>query len=192
MNNNTQTDEDRADWEGMGQGAYTPRPRLSRWRRTLMKLADRVRTRPRWSRKKSTNASDVMTRDVRTVAMTDTLRRAAQIMWDADCGCVPVVDDAGRVVGMITDRDVCMAAFLKGGALDGLTVMSAAATSVVKGSARDSIDAVEELMRRNHIRRIPIVDEDGRLAGIVSIADVARREPSTDAVARTLRAVSTS
>lgn len=133
-----------------------------------------------------------MTRDVRTVAMTDTLRRAAQIMWDSDCGCVPVVDEGRRVVGMITDRDVCMAAFLKGGALDGLTVMSAAATSVVKGSARDSIDAVEELMRRNHIRRIPIVDEDGRLAGIVSIADVARREPSTDAVARTLRAVSTS
>ncbi len=55
------------------------------------------------------NVGDLMTRDVKTCRSHDSLDRAARIMWDHDCGCVPVVDANGKAVGMITDRDVCMA-----------------------------------------------------------------------------------
>jgi CBS domain-containing protein len=56
-----------------------------------------------------------MVTDVKTCADHSTLNAAARIMWDNDCGCVPVVDGDGRVVGMITDRDICMTAYLQDG-----------------------------------------------------------------------------
>ena len=62
--------------------------------------------------------SQLMTKDVATCRADEPVSRAAQIMWDHDCGCVPVVDDAGHIQGMITDRDICMAAFTQGKRLD--------------------------------------------------------------------------
>ena len=67
----------------------------------------------------------LMSRDVKTCQATEMLNRAAQLMWENDCGCVPVVDEDGRAVGMITDRDVCMAAYTQGRLLDALPVASA-------------------------------------------------------------------
>ena len=56
---------------------------------------------------------DVMTPNVRTCFMSDSLATAAQLMWDHDCGCVPVLSEDARVVGMLTDRDICMAAYFQ-------------------------------------------------------------------------------
>ena len=64
----------------------------------------------------------VMNRNVKTCRSSDSLDRAAQLMWENDCGCVPIVDDEGRGVGMVTDRDVCMAAYTQGGPLTHLRV----------------------------------------------------------------------
>jgi CBS domain-containing protein len=120
------------------------------------------------------NASELMTKAVKTCGPEDSLQRAAQIMWDADCGAVPVVDARGRVVGMITDRDVCMAAYTQGTSLREILVSNVMAKMIHSVSEGDSVDAVEELMRRTQVRRVPVLDGGGRLKGILSMGDLAR------------------
>ena len=103
----------------------------------------------------------------------DSLSDAARLMWELDCGAVPVVNDAGSVVGVITDRDICMAAYTRGQPLSASTVESAMATDVVTASPRAALETIASLMRNHQIRRVPIVD-NGHLVGIISLADVAR------------------
>ncbi|MCP3920273.1 MAG: CBS domain-containing protein [bacterium] len=140
---------------------------------------------------------DVMTTDVATCTRDATLERAAQLMWEHDCGCVPIVDDARRPIGMLTDRDVCMGAYTSGGDLGTLPVARSMASDVQTCKADETIDDALRVMERRRIRRVPIVDSDGRLAGIVSMADIARqsRKGAADrehpgAVLRTLASIS--
>jgi CBS domain-containing protein len=118
-------------------------------------------------------ARDLMTSQVSTCSEGDALARAAQIMWDSDCGCLPVVDPAGRVVGMITDRDICMAASTRSGTLGGTTVGSVMTRDVASCHPDDSVATVESIMRDRQIRRVPVV-EQGRLAGIITLGDLVR------------------
>jgi CBS domain-containing protein len=103
----------------------------------------------------------------------DTLNRAAQIMWDRNVGVVPVVDETGRLVGILTDRDICMAAYTRGLPTQAMSVASAMATNVYPCSPEDSIGHVASVMAERQIRRVPVL-EAGRLAGIVSLGDIAR------------------
>ncbi len=103
----------------------------------------------------------------------DTLNRAAQIMWDRNVGVVPVVDGNERLVGILTDRDICMAAYTRGLPTQAMNVASAMATSVHSCSPEDSIGHVARLMAERQIRRVPVLIE-GRLVGIVSLGDIAR------------------
>lgn len=119
-------------------------------------------------------AEQVMTTDVHVCAPTDDLAKVAGMMWDYDCGCVPVVEASGRVVGMITDRDACMAAYTKGRPLAELVVSDAMASNVITCKRSDTTHSIEQLMADNQIRRIPVIDEDGRIEGIVSLNDLAR------------------
>lgn len=116
--------------------------------------------------------SDVMTRSPRSCKRTDSLVMAAKIFWEHDCGAAPVVDDNGRVVGMITDRDCLMAAFTRGRKLDDLSVQSAMAHMVFSIRDDQSVDAAAERMAEHAVRRLPVVDAHGRLVGMVSFADV--------------------
>ncbi len=142
--------------------------------------------------------AELMTRNVRTCAPDDTLHAAAALMWEADCGCLPVVDSDRRVVGMLTDRDVCMAAFTQGVTLNATFVSSAMSRRVYAASADDSVSNIEKLMQEKQVRRVPIVDERERLVGIVSLADLARhtdesrltRAINALGVAKTLAAIS--
>lgn len=116
----------------------------------------------------------IMTADVVTCAPSDTLHRAAQIMWERDCGAVPVVDAEGRATGMLTDRDLCMAAYTKG-----LPLVAIAVGSVISGRVHtvyrdDSIDAVVSVMQTQRVRRVLVTDQAGKVVGIVALADVAR------------------
>jgi CBS domain-containing protein len=117
---------------------------------------------------------EVMSNAIATCRPNESLNRAAQIMWEHDCGSVPVVDEELRVVGMITDRDVCMAAYTQGRALSEIPVASACAQVVVSCRLSDTIHTVENLMRAAQIRRLPVIDEHGKLCGVVSLADLAR------------------
>jgi CBS domain-containing protein len=143
---------------------------------------------------------DIMTTGVKTCQAEDSLLVAAKIMWDGDCGCVPVVDDETRVVGIITDRDVCMAALTQGVSLSSGRVASAMARDVECIYSDESPALAEAAMQRRQVRRLPVLDRAGRLVGIVSLADIAFAMESAvtfgadgmtwTALARTLAAVS--
>jgi CBS domain-containing protein len=126
----------------------------------------------------------VMSRNVKTCVSHDTLNRAAQLMWENDYGCVPVVDDEGRAVGMITDRDVCMAAYTQGGLLSRLQVGSAMARDVRSCRPTDTVTEAESIMRAAQVRRLPVIDAESHVIGLLSLNDIARelaRERATSA-----------
>ena len=116
----------------------------------------------------------VMTVDVVTCTPGDTLHRAAQIMWERDCGAVPVVDAAGRVAGIITDRDLAMGAFTQGLPLVAIPVGRVASGRVYTVSVGASVDDVVSVMGQQRVRRVVVVDAHQKVVGIVSLADVAR------------------
>ena len=95
-------------------------------------------------------------------------------MWNQDIGCLPVVDDDGRVIGIVTDRDACMAAYTQGRPLAAMSVDSAMAHQVFSCSATDRIEDVEAIMKERQVRRVPVVDSENRLQGMISMNDIAR------------------
>jgi CBS domain-containing protein len=115
----------------------------------------------------------VMTDGVQACSPDDLLHRAAQIMWDGDCGCVPVVDAAGRLCGLITDRDICMAAYTKGLPLSSIRVADVMSRSVRSCAPDETLERAIGIMAEAEVRRLPVVAEDGTLRGIVSLADIA-------------------
>jgi CBS domain-containing protein len=116
----------------------------------------------------------LMQRRVRTCRPWDSALDALREMWDGDCGALPVTDALGRVVGIVTDRDLCMASFLRGRALHDLRIEDVASRPVVVCFEDGSISVAHALMRRHQIRRLPVVDSQSRLVGIVTLADVVR------------------
>jgi CBS domain-containing protein len=125
-------------------------------------------------------AEDIMIEGVATCRASETLNRAAQLMWERRCGCVPVLDEAGNVVGMLTDRDVAMASYTQGKSLTEIPVTSAMSRTVHSCSLSTSIDDVCQIMAANKIRRVPVVGNQGRLVGLVSLTDVARAAGTWD------------
>lgn len=117
--------------------------------------------------------SEIMTRNVKTCRQTDTLDVAAKLMWDFDVGVVPVVDDFGQVVGMVTDRDACMAAYTQCQPLHCLPVSVAMTTHVVTCRPEDTDSSVAKVMAKHKIHRIPVVDDAQRPVGLVSLNDLA-------------------
>ncbi len=116
----------------------------------------------------------IMTTNVSSVRSGDSLSTAARVMWDCDCGAVPVVDPASEeVVGIVTDRDICIATWSHDSAPSAISVSEAMSSDVVTCAATDSIASVESLMRAKQVRRVPVVDRHRRLVGIVSLGDIA-------------------
>jgi CBS domain-containing protein len=130
---------------------------------------------------------DAMTRSVVTCRADDRLNRAAQLMWEADCGAVPIVDDDGRLIGMLTDRDICMAAYTRGLPLAELSVTSAMSTALHSCKPGDSLRSLMDAMAKHQVRRVPVVDEAGQLVGIVSLADIARLAQAPSVVSNETR-----
>jgi CBS domain-containing protein len=120
------------------------------------------------------NVENLMTRDPKTCSPADTLHRAAQLMWENDCGTVPIVDGGGMLVGIVTDRDVCMSGYMQGRPLHEISIESA--MSKVLFTLTPSLrmrDAVKVFAEKT-VRRLPVIDEGGKLVGILSLADVVR------------------
>lgn len=103
----------------------------------------------------------------------DKLSVPARMMWELDFGAVPVVDDSGRVIGVVTDRDIAMASYRRKRPLYTISVASTMSQRVAVASPTDSLETILRLMRQRQVRRIPIV-EAGRLVGLVSLADIAQ------------------
>ena len=116
---------------------------------------------------------EIMTEAVACCAPDETLNAAARQMWEHDCGAVPVVD-AGKLVGIITDRDICMAAYTQGRPLTAIAIKEVMARHVHACRSADTLERAATLMAEARVRRLPVVDAEQRLVGIVSIADIAR------------------
>lgn len=117
---------------------------------------------------------DAMRTRVHVCSPEDTLARAAQIMWEKDLGCLPVCGPGRRPLAMLTDRDISMAAFMQWKHLSEASVESAMSRGLFTYSPDDELAQAEETMRRFQVRRLPVVDEQGVLVGLLSLGDVAR------------------
>ncbi len=120
-------------------------------------------------------AEDWMTRDVQTCRPETSMNDAAQLMWKRDCGVLPVVGADGKVVGVITDRDMCMGAYLKGKSLKDLKVGDSMTRKVFSCQASDPIEEVIRRMGDEQVRRVPVLDARGKLVGILALNDLVRR-----------------
>ena len=118
------------------------------------------------------NVETLMTHNPKTCGPGDTLDRPAQLMWDNDCGCVPVVDEQRRPIGMVTDRDICMAAHLEGQPLRNCRVEDAMSSAPQICHPQDSLTDAAKTMAAHKIRRLPVVDDQNHLLGIVSLNDL--------------------
>ena len=142
---------------------------------------------------------DVMTRNVKSCRPESTIDQAAIQMWDYDCGVMPVVDGESRVMGMITDRDIAIAASTRGRLTTQINVGEVMSGNVYACSEDEDIKSALHTMRRERVRRLPVISYDGKLAGILSLNDIVMRageartgwapEVSQEEVVSTLKAI---
>ena len=118
---------------------------------------------------------ELMTKNAKACMPTSTLADAAGLMWEYDCGILPVVAHGGIVVGLITDRDVCMAAAMKHRHLENIAVEEVCSGKVISCHPEDDVRTALKTMQENKIRRLPVVANDGTLEGIVSMNDIVLR-----------------
>ena len=117
---------------------------------------------------------DVMTSNPRTVEADAQVVEAARIMRDEDTGIVPVVE-SGRLTGTVTDRDIVVRLIAEGRDAQSASVRDVASTDLVTVDPQQDLDEALRLMAQHQVRRLPVVEEDGRLVGIIAQADVARQ-----------------
>lgn len=122
---------------------------------------------------------ELMTESPKACTLTDNLAQVARLMWEADCGIVPVVSEGGKVVGLITDRDICMAAMTKGRNVANIAVEDVVSGKVYTCKAGDDIHSALDIMRENKVRRLPVTAADGKLQGMLSMNDVMLRAEDT-------------
>lgn len=121
------------------------------------------------------NASELMSTSYPTCAVGDTLNHAAQIMWERRCRFMPVIDrTSGAVVGVLSDRDVAMAAYTQGRRLDDIAVDTAMSRPAVTCAPTATVEEAEDLMMAHAVRRLVVIDDARHLQGVVSIDDIAR------------------
>jgi CBS domain-containing protein len=115
----------------------------------------------------------IMTAEAARCSPDESLAQCARTMWERRCGAVVVVDDADRPIAVVTDRDIAMAAYIQGKALDAIPTRTAMSERLFTVHRRQSVWTAEGIMRRAQVRRLPVVDDDQRLIGILSIDDIA-------------------
>ena len=123
--------------------------------------------------------SEVMTRDVETIRPDQTAQDAARFMLKADAGSIPV-SDGGRLIGMITDRDIAVRGVAKGYGPD-TPVHELMTDDVVCARSDDDVREVAQRMSEAQVRRLPVVDENQQLCGIVSLGDLSRETDGSSA-----------
>jgi CBS domain-containing protein len=103
---------------------------------------------------------------------TTNLAAAVKLMWDGDCGVIPVTDESGKVVGMITDRDICIALATRNVQASQLTAGEVVSGTVHRCRPEDDVLAALQVMKDRRVRRLPVVDAQDRLVGLLSMNDV--------------------
>jgi CBS domain-containing protein len=115
---------------------------------------------------------DSMIEAVKVCGPETNLAAAAALMWENDCGVLPVVDPDNTLVGIITDRDLAIAAGTRIAAARDIPVKEVMSTSIHVCAVEDDVNAALEMMRLNRVRRLPVVDQQRKLAGIICLNDI--------------------
>ncbi|HEY5928221.1 MAG TPA: CBS domain-containing protein [Kofleriaceae bacterium] len=139
------------------------------------------------------NAHELMTKHVVTCRIDENLAVAAQRMWEHDCGVIPIVTHEGALVGILTDRDICMATLFSGRPANAIGIAEAMSKQVAFVRPGQGVEAVSRLMADMKVRRIPVVDTGETLLGIISITDIAREaaKPGAKVERNNVRAIDT-
>lgn len=135
---------------------------------------------------------DAMTSAVRSVRPSATLAEATGIMWDADCGIVPAVNERNEVVGVVTDRDIAIALGTRGTTASQVLVSDVMATDVVGCAPEDTLTAALAAMQAHKVHRLPVLGIGGVLLGMLSLNDIVLAAPQSvakDPVIAMLRGV---
>lgn len=117
---------------------------------------------------------ELMTRGVDSCRPEDHLGRAAQIMADRNCGSVPVLDADSKLIGILTDRDICLAAHAREKLLADIPVEAVMTRNVFSCRVNDDLHVAEDVMESKRVRRLPVLDVNDELTGIISLHDIAR------------------
>src|SRR5687768_25221 len=121
--------------------------------------------------------SDLMTRNPKFCLPSDTVQVAAIIMRQEDCGIVPVLENnSKKLVGVVTDRDLCIIVISDGRDPMTVKVDECMTDEIISCRPDDNIDQVIEKMQFNQVRRIPVIDSNNNLVGIISLSDLVRRD----------------
>ena len=123
---------------------------------------------------------EIMTPNPKAIWLTESLADAAQLMWENDCGVLPVIKDGRKVVGLITDRDVCMATAIRQANPAGISVEEVMTGQVYSVNSEDDVDEALQAMQEHKIRRLPVVSADGELEGILSMNDIVLKAGETN------------
>jgi len=124
---------------------------------------------------------EIMTPNAKAIWLTESLADAAQLMWENDCGVLPIIKDGRKVIGMITDRDICMAVAMRDRNPSSVSVEEVMTGQIYSVNPEDEIDQALEAMQEHKIRRLPVLNTEGELEGILSMNDVLlTAKPSDD------------
>ncbi len=114
----------------------------------------------------------IMSSEVETCEPSTDLAAVSMMMWRKDCGVVPVVDASRRVLGVVTDRDICIAAATRHRRPAELTAREVMSGNLFSVLPDDDVRVALDAMRARKVRRLPVADADGKLQGIVSLSDI--------------------
>lgn len=132
---------------------------------------------------------ELMTREVGFCTHLDKLAQAALMMREKDCGIVPIVDQNLKVIGIITDRDVCLAVAAHGQKAAGVLTQDFIGGKVISCAENDKITDILKKMRKNQIKRLPVTSQDGKLIGIISLADIVQNTDGKSVRREILKAI---
>jgi len=117
---------------------------------------------------------EMMTREVTVCRLDATLETAANLFWTRDIGVLPIIDSRVRVVGLLTDRDICLSAMFRARPLSEIPVGETMSETIVSCTVDDTLEAAAQKMADAKVRRLVVLDSEGRLEGIVGLSDLAR------------------
>jgi CBS-domain-containing membrane protein len=123
---------------------------------------------------------EVMTPEAKAIWITESLADAAKEMWENDCGVLPIINDGRKVVGMITDRDICMASAMRDRNPSAISVEEVMNATVYAAESEEDIEQALQTMREHRVRRLPVLNLEGELEGILSMNDIVLKAKQRD------------
>jgi CBS-domain-containing membrane protein len=123
--------------------------------------------------------NELMTVDPVAIWLTDSLASAAKSMWENDCGILPIIKE-GRVVGVVTDRDICMATAIRNRPESAISVEEVMTCAIFSVMPEDDVHTALQLMQEHKVRRLPVMNAEGELKGMLSMNDVVLKAQETN------------